>query len=141
MDWLFEANRDVDRRFPWISIPGVTSIVYRVISAFGTRNDVFWYPCCGTGINRKRRAFELLNAHDNATAIGLLGVNGRPESNNSDFAGPTRSSSFDANSMSFAAVARPRRLVSRSAPSVFGAVRFWSILRAWCFFRTFVLFD
>ena len=26
MDWLFEANRDVERRFPWISIPGVASI-------------------------------------------------------------------------------------------------------------------
>jgi hypothetical protein len=25
MDWLFEANRDVERRFPWISIPGVAS--------------------------------------------------------------------------------------------------------------------
>jgi hypothetical protein len=23
MDWLFEANRDAGRRFPWISIPGV----------------------------------------------------------------------------------------------------------------------
>ena len=28
MKWLFEANRDVERRFPWISIPGVASIVY-----------------------------------------------------------------------------------------------------------------
>ena len=27
MDWLFEANRDAERRFPWISIPGVASIV------------------------------------------------------------------------------------------------------------------
>jgi len=25
MDWLFEASRDVERRFPWISIPGVAS--------------------------------------------------------------------------------------------------------------------
>ena len=25
MDWLFEADRDAERRFPWISIPGVTS--------------------------------------------------------------------------------------------------------------------
>ena len=32
MDWLFEANRDVERRFPWISIPGVASIVYWVNS-------------------------------------------------------------------------------------------------------------
>ena len=37
MDWLFEADRDAERRFPRISIPGVASIVYRVISAFGTR--------------------------------------------------------------------------------------------------------
>jgi hypothetical protein len=36
MDWLFEANRDAERRFPWISIPGVASIVYWVKSAFGT---------------------------------------------------------------------------------------------------------
>ena len=28
MDWLFEANRDVERRFPRISILGVASIVY-----------------------------------------------------------------------------------------------------------------
>jgi len=28
MDWLFEANRDVERRFPWISIPGVASIIH-----------------------------------------------------------------------------------------------------------------
>ena len=28
MDWLFEANRDVERRFPWISIPGVASNVW-----------------------------------------------------------------------------------------------------------------
>jgi len=27
MKWLFEASRDVERRFPWISIPGVASIV------------------------------------------------------------------------------------------------------------------
>jgi hypothetical protein len=27
MDWLFEADRDAERRFPWISIPGVASIV------------------------------------------------------------------------------------------------------------------
>ena len=26
MDWLFEANREEGRRFPWISIPGVASI-------------------------------------------------------------------------------------------------------------------
>jgi hypothetical protein len=32
MDWLFEARRDTRRRFPWISIPGVTSIVYWVMS-------------------------------------------------------------------------------------------------------------
>jgi len=25
MDWLFEANQDVERRFPWISIPGFLS--------------------------------------------------------------------------------------------------------------------
>ena len=31
MDWLFEADRDAERRFPWISIPGVASIVYWVI--------------------------------------------------------------------------------------------------------------
>ena len=36
MDWLFEADRDAERRFPWISIPGVASIVYWVKS-------VFWY--------------------------------------------------------------------------------------------------
>ena len=36
MDWLFEADRDAERRFPWISIPGVASIVYWVKSAFGT---------------------------------------------------------------------------------------------------------
>ena len=30
MDWLFEANREEGRRSPWISIPGVASIVYRV---------------------------------------------------------------------------------------------------------------
>jgi hypothetical protein len=36
MDWLFEANRDVERRFPWISIPGVASNVYWVKSVFGT---------------------------------------------------------------------------------------------------------
>ena len=27
MDWLFEANLDAERRFPWISIPGVASNV------------------------------------------------------------------------------------------------------------------
>ena len=37
MDWLFEADRDAERRFPWISIPGVASIVYWVKSAFGTK--------------------------------------------------------------------------------------------------------
>jgi hypothetical protein len=36
MDWLFEADRDAERRFPWISIPGVASIVYWVKSLFGT---------------------------------------------------------------------------------------------------------
>ena len=36
MDWLFEADRDAERRFPRISIPGVASIVYWVKSAFGT---------------------------------------------------------------------------------------------------------
>jgi len=25
MDWPFEADRDAERRFPWISIPGVAS--------------------------------------------------------------------------------------------------------------------
>jgi hypothetical protein len=35
MDWLFEANRDVEIRFPWISIPGVASIVFWVKSLFG----------------------------------------------------------------------------------------------------------
>jgi hypothetical protein len=30
MDWLFEADRDAERRFPWISIPGVASIIYWV---------------------------------------------------------------------------------------------------------------
>lgn len=25
MDWLFEASRDIGRRIPWISIPGVAS--------------------------------------------------------------------------------------------------------------------
>ena len=29
MDWLFEASRDIGRRIPWISIPGVASIVHR----------------------------------------------------------------------------------------------------------------
>ena len=28
MDWRFEARRDTGRHFPWISIPGVASIVY-----------------------------------------------------------------------------------------------------------------
>ena len=36
MDWLFEARRDLGRRFPWISIPGVASIVYWAKSVFGT---------------------------------------------------------------------------------------------------------
>jgi hypothetical protein len=27
MDWLFEVRRDIGGRFPWISIPGVASIV------------------------------------------------------------------------------------------------------------------
>ena len=36
MDWLFEADRDAERRFPWISIPGVASIVYWIKSLFGT---------------------------------------------------------------------------------------------------------
>ena len=36
MDWLFEADRDAERRFPRISIPGVASIVYWVKSAFVT---------------------------------------------------------------------------------------------------------
>jgi len=36
MQWLIEASRDVGRRFPWISIPGVASIVYWVKSLFGT---------------------------------------------------------------------------------------------------------
>ncbi len=34
MDWLFEADRYVERRFPWISIPGVASnclLVRRVV--------------------------------------------------------------------------------------------------------------
>ena len=44
----------------------------------------FWYVCCGTGINWKRRAFESFNAHDNTTAIGLLGVNGRTDCFDSD---------------------------------------------------------
>ena len=30
MDWLFEADRDAERRFPWISIPGVASNIYGV---------------------------------------------------------------------------------------------------------------
>ena len=34
MDWLFEADRDGERRFPRISIPGVASIVYWVTSRF-----------------------------------------------------------------------------------------------------------
>jgi hypothetical protein len=36
MDWLFEANRDAERRFPWISIPGVASIVYWVLWVIGS---------------------------------------------------------------------------------------------------------
>jgi hypothetical protein len=28
MDWLFEADRDAERRFPWISIPGVGPVFY-----------------------------------------------------------------------------------------------------------------
>ena len=43
-----------------------------------------WYACCETGSNWKRWVFELLNAHDNTTVIGLSGVNGRPKSFNSD---------------------------------------------------------
>ena len=34
MDWLFEADRYAERRFPWISIPGVASnclLVRRVV--------------------------------------------------------------------------------------------------------------
>jgi hypothetical protein len=34
MDWLFEASRDIGRRFPRISIPDVASIVYWAL----------WYP-------------------------------------------------------------------------------------------------
>jgi hypothetical protein len=30
MDWRFEARRDTGRHFPWISIPGVASIVVPV---------------------------------------------------------------------------------------------------------------
>ena len=41
MDWRFEARRDTGRHFPWISIPGVASIVYWAKSAFGLRNDVY----------------------------------------------------------------------------------------------------
>ena len=48
------------------------------------RNDVFWYACCGTGTNWKRRVFGFLNAHDNTTVIGLLGVNGRTDCFDSD---------------------------------------------------------
>jgi len=36
MDWLFEASRDIGRRIPWISIPGVASIVYWVNAIFVT---------------------------------------------------------------------------------------------------------
>ena len=43
--------------------------------------------------------------------------------------------------MSFAAVARPRRLVSRSASSVFGAVRFLVDFGGMVFYRTFELLD
>jgi hypothetical protein len=35
MDWLFEADRDVERHFPRISIPGVASIICSVKWAFG----------------------------------------------------------------------------------------------------------
>ncbi len=51
---------------------------------FGKRNDVFWYACCGSCTNLKRRGFESFNAHDNTTVIGLLGVDGRLDSFNSD---------------------------------------------------------
>ena len=84
MDWLFEADRDAERRFPRISIPGVASIVCWAARSLGERNGVFWYACCGTGINRKRRVFESFNAHDNTTAIGLLVVDRRLDSFNSD---------------------------------------------------------
>jgi hypothetical protein len=33
MDWLFEADRDAERRFPWISIPGVASIQVWALTA------------------------------------------------------------------------------------------------------------
>ena len=36
MDWLFEADRDAERRFPWISIPGVASIDHWDKWVFGT---------------------------------------------------------------------------------------------------------
>ena len=35
MDWLIEAEWDAERRFPWISIPGVASIDYWVKSRDG----------------------------------------------------------------------------------------------------------
>jgi len=48
MDWLFEAKQDCGRRFPWISIPGVASIVYWVKSVFGStfrkQLDLYLYP-------------------------------------------------------------------------------------------------
>ena len=36
MDWLFEADRDVERRFPGISILGVASIVSWIELVFRT---------------------------------------------------------------------------------------------------------
>jgi len=36
--WLIEANRDCGRRLPWISIPGVASIVYWGKRVFGATN-------------------------------------------------------------------------------------------------------
>jgi hypothetical protein len=40
MDWLFEADRDAERRFPWISIPDVASIrfVYVCYSGYDAFN-------------------------------------------------------------------------------------------------------
>ena len=34
--WLIEARQDYGRRFSWISIPGVASIVYWVKTLIGT---------------------------------------------------------------------------------------------------------
>ena len=36
MDWLFEADRDAERRFPRISIPGVASSVSLRAVAFSS---------------------------------------------------------------------------------------------------------